>query len=260
MTTAMVSIVVFFILVVTLAGMRIASSGRFTIESREIVAAVVTVGLGLFVFGEVTEIAYGDVRLVRTIKKAAATPVKERVADMLTDEFSEESLQFESATTEAKGSPELIPKLIDTKATALSFQLGSDYYVGWVVAQYVNELTRAPYLRHLVFNDSGGRLVAIADARAIAVEFARLDGDVAAERLTDWIANADIGALRRLPGFVHVDDALSADLSTREALEKMLQGNSEELPVVDEGRFVGIARRTILMGAILMALTDTASD
>ena len=85
MEPSLIAIVAFAAIVVLLAGARIASKGRFTIESKEIVAAVVAVGLGLFVFGEVSEIAFGDIRLVRSVKAAAATLVGARVGEGQTE-------------------------------------------------------------------------------------------------------------------------------------------------------------------------------
>lgn len=261
MTTALISIAGFLLLVAFLAGIRIASKGRFTIESREILAATAVIGLGLFVFGEITEIAFGDIRLIRSIKQAAATPVSDRVGQQQTDEIREDILEFEEVEVEVKGAPERIPRLIETKATALSFQLGSPYYVAWVVAQYLDELTKAPFLRYLVFNDQQGRMVAIADARAIAARFDANDPTLSPEKLTDWIKEADIARLSRLPGYIDADWALTANTNTREALSVMLERNVESLPVInDSGRFIGVTYRSQLVGTILMALTAVEAD
>jgi hypothetical protein len=259
--SSLITIVAFAAIVLLLAGARIASKGRFTIESKEIVAAVVAVGLGLFVFGEVSEIAFGDIRLVRAVKEAAATPVGARVGEGQTEQISAASLEFEEVVTEAKGAPDRIPILIETKASALSFRVGSDYYVAWVVAQYVDELTKAPYLRYIVFNDSRGLMVGMADARAIAERFETGDPMLTPDDLTRWIEDDDRERLRGLPGYIDAADALLGTLSTRDALAAILERNTADLPVVDQaGRFVGVAHRAQLMGTILMALTDSDAE
>ena len=117
--SALIAIGAFAAIVLLLAGARIASKDRFTIESKEIVAAVVAVGLGLFVFGEVSEIAFGDIRLVRAIKEAAATPVGARVGEGKTEQISAATLEFDEVVPETKGAPDRIPRLIETKASAL---------------------------------------------------------------------------------------------------------------------------------------------
>lgn len=259
--SALIAIGAFAAIVLLLAGARIASKDRFTIESKEIVAAVVAVGLGLFVFGEVSEIAFGDIRLVRAVKEAAATPVGARVGEGKTEQFSAATLEFDEVVPEAKRAPDQIPRLIETKASALSFQVGSDDDVAWVVARYVNELTKAPYLRYIVFNDSNGLMVAMADARAIAERFQAGDPALTPDALTRWIEDADRERLRGLPGYIDAADALPGTLSTRDALAAFLERDSADLPVIDEtGRFIGVAHRAQLMGTILMALTDSSAE
>ena len=244
-----IAVAAFVLLVVFLAGMRIWTKGRFSLESREIVAAVVAVGLGLFVFGVVTEITFGDVRIVRAVRDAASASVS---VDQL-------ALQFEPSEVEAKGASGLIPALIENETSALSFQLGSDRYVPSVVMRYLEELTKEPYLRFLVFNDQVGRLVGVADARAVAEEFRQSEAVLDAKALTAWINGSDIEQLRGLPDFVDGGEALLANVSTRDALSVMLKRNAERLPVVDEtGRFLGIAYRAQLVSTILIALSDAS--
>lgn len=260
MNVTLFYLLLFLVLVVLLAFLRIRTGGRFTIETREIVAAIVVVGLVLFVSGEIKEIAFGDVRLVRDIKKAAGTPVKENVASRQINKISESTLLYEEARTETKGPVTRIPKLIDTKADALSFQLGSEYYVASAIAMYLEELTKAPFLRYLVFTNRQGEFLGMADARAIADRFHFRDGVLTPDRLTDAIENSKGAELRKLPGYIRADEALPASLSTREALSRMLARNVDKLPVIDGAKqFVGVAYQNQLMGNILMAITPETS-
>ena len=255
MQITIISLGVFLSLVLVLSFLRIKSAGRFTVETREIVAAVVVVGLFLFVSGEIKEIAFGDVRLVREIKKAADKLVKENVADQQVDTLTKETVMYDETESQAKGPVTRIPKLIETKAEALSFQLRSQYYVAAAVAKYIEELTKAPFLKYLVFNDRQGEFIGMADAREIARQFHSKDGRLTPENLTNYIKEGRIEKLRDLPGYIGAEEALSSKLSTREALSKMLEKNFEKLPVIDDTKhFVGIAYRTQLMGKILMAL------
>lgn len=261
-STETLSIGGFVLLVAVLAALRIYSQGRVTIEIKEIVAAVAVVGLALFVFGEISEIVLGELKLVRALKEAEATSVEDRLPQLATKRLSSETLVFEEEETQAKGASTRIPVLIETQATALSFELGSEYYVARVVADYLLQLTEAPHLRYLVFNDHQGRLVGIADARAIAARFrAPNRATVTPNQLTDWIEQADINALSLLPGFVSAEVAIQVSASTRQALNFMVQEHAELLPVVDAaGVFKGIVHRDQLVLAILNALTGPATE
>ena len=112
MQITIISLGVFLSLVLVLSFLRIKSSGRFTVETREIVAAAVVVGLFLFVSGEIKEIAFGDVRLVREIKKAADKLVKDNVANQQVDTLTKETVMYDETQPQAKDSVERIPKLI----------------------------------------------------------------------------------------------------------------------------------------------------
>ena len=147
MQITIISLGVFLSLVLVLSFLRIKSAGRFTVETREIVAAVVVVGLFLFVSGEIKEIAFGDVRLVREIKKAADKLVKDNVANQQVDTLTKETVMYDETESQAKGPVTRIPKLIETKAEALSLQLRSQYYVAAAVAKYIEQLTKAPFLK-----------------------------------------------------------------------------------------------------------------
>lgn len=220
MSMTFFSLALFFGLVVLLAFLRIKTAGRFTIETREIVAAIVVVGLVLFVSGEIKEIAFGDVRLVREIKKAATAPVKENVTTRQVDTINTTTLRFQESRTGAKGSVERIPMLIETKADALSFQIGSDYYVASAIAMYLEELTKAPFLQYLVFTNPKGEFVGMADARAIADRFGSRDRALTPDRLTSAIENATRAELQKLPGYIGAvfsEEGISAVSSKRSA-------------------------------------------
>ena len=83
MYTAVFTIAAFVVIIAALAALRIYSGGRLTVEIKEIVAAISVVGLGLFVLGEVTEIAFGDIKLVRRVEEAENTNVKDRIRGLL---------------------------------------------------------------------------------------------------------------------------------------------------------------------------------
>lgn len=249
-STPVLSIAAFVVLIAGLAALRIYSQGRITIEVKEIVAAIAVVGLGLFVLGEVTEVAFGDVKLVRRVKEAQDERVESRIPDTAS------TVVFEEQHTDAKGGPGLIPGLIDSRVTALSFTLGGDYYVPKYVAQYLLDLTEAPYLRYVVFNDDQGRLVGIADPRTIATAFRTDSEELTPERLTQLIKTDNVKALRTLPGFIAVDRAVQDSTTTREALDLMVQRHAALLPVIDtSGAFKGIVHEDKLVLAILHALT-----
>ncbi len=246
--TAVLSVGAFVSFALLLALVRMRSGGKFTVETREIAAAVVAVGIGLFLFGEFDEIAYGDFRLVRKISAEANTPAGDRIANKLT------ILNYEPISQQArKEGAGAIERYLKSGVEALSFDLGKkNYYVPGVVRQYIERLTKGPYLKYIVFYEPSGKMKAVADARAIAAHFRTPDAKLTPRLLTDWIAKPDLARLKGLPGYV---EPVGVKSSTREALTKMLQFDADFVPIMDEqGRFVGVARGSQLIGRLVNAL------
>lgn len=245
---AVLAVGAFLLFAILLALVRVRSGGKFTVETREIAAAVVAVGIGLFLLGQFDEIAYGDFRLVRKISAEASTPVGERVAGRTT------TVKYEPVGEQArKQGTDAIERYLRKGVEALSFELGRrNYYVPRVVREYIDRLTRAPYLRYVVFYEADGRMKAVADAREIAARFRAGDPELTPEAFTDWITNPDLARLKGLPGYV---EPVGAKNSTREALAKMLEFDADFVPVMGEdGRFVGIARGSQMIGTLVSAL------
>lgn len=250
------AVIVFVGLAILLPYLRTKSGGSISIQTSEIVTAVIAVGILLFVSGQISEVAFGDVRLVRNIKEAANKPVKEQISGPIIDEIRRSSFRFEETRTFAKGSVAAIPRILERKAKVLSFELGGDYYVGSAIAQHLDELTKAPYLQYLLFTDSSRRMVGIADARAATAQIKANSPSITWDSFTNWIKQSNVAMLSRLPGYLEAKDAIKNTMTTQEALAKMLEINADRLPVVDaNGRFIGIAYRAQLMGKILMALS-----
>ena len=246
--TAVLSVGAFVSFALLLALIRMRSEGKLTVETREIAAAVVAVGIGLFLFGEFDEIAYGDFRLVRKISAEANIPVGDRIANKAT------TLEYEPISQQArKGSTDAIEEYLQGGVEALSFDLGKkNYYVSDVVRQYIERLTEGPYLKYVVFYEPGGQMKALVDARAIAAQFRMRDTKLTPRSLTNWITKPDLVRLKGLPGYVEPVDVKS---TTREALAKMLQFDADFVPVVDEhGRFIGVSKGSQLIGRLVSAL------
>ena len=92
------SVGAFVLFAVLLAFVRVRSEGRFTVETREITAAVVAVAIGLLLFGELDEIAFGDLRIARKISEEADKSVVDRIA------FSPTTVKYERAGAAARKS------------------------------------------------------------------------------------------------------------------------------------------------------------
>ena len=152
-----------------------------------------------------------------------------------------------------KGGTDAIEKYLRSGVEALSFDLGrKNYYVPSVVRQYIERLTRAPYLKYLVFYGPDGKMHAVADARAIAAHFRTGNAKLTPRSLTAWITKPDLMQLKGLPGYV---EPVGVKSSTREALAEMLRFDADFVPIMDErGKFVGIARGSQLIGRLVSAL------
>lgn len=250
--SATVAIAAFLLLVVLLALVRVRSKGKFTVETREIAAAIVAVGIGLFLSGELDEIAYGDFRLVRKISAEAKTPVNDRLR------VKASTVQYTRRDEGEKRGVEQIRRFIRNRVDALSFQLGRRNYYYWsAIEQYFTKLTAAPYMRYVVFYGPDGRMKGLADARAIADRFRAKDPALTPRLFTRWVEQPDLKAIARLPGYV---EPVAHNSSTREALSKMLEFGTNHVPVTDEnGKFVGTADGSQLMGTLVNALAAAES-
>ena len=166
-----------------------------------------------------------------------------------------------------------IPSYLEARVEALSFQL-RDFYDGPITWKYMERLSSLPEFRFVIlYEDDGETLFGLYSVAALKGRFdppdqARLrvefgddpwavpnrDGVPGWAEFAERIAAGDEDWLRSLPSFQSRDDAIPANKSSVEALIEMDRLRVDQLPVVDEGRFVGITDRSRLTSGLLIEL------
>jgi len=71
------------------------------------------------------------------------------------------------------------------------------------------------------------------------------------QKLADWINSSNTEGLKTLPGFVGWKDALDSKADREKALQQMNALGIQTIPVVNNGKFVGIIEQSKLTASIL---------
>ncbi len=126
-------------------------------------------------------------------------------------------------------------------------------YVG-----FLDSLFASASVRYLVVEDASGLFLGMAPLKSIAEvpELLTPDGECRAGVLVDWIENNEILNLGRIPGFVSEPDAARMDWDRRTCLTEMLRRGIEALPVVSQGRLMGIVESTKLTTLLVADLAE----
>jgi hypothetical protein len=246
MTTLLISIGGFILLVIALVVLRARTGNRFEIKNSDIVIALIPIALWLFLTGKVQEFAFGDLKIVAAIKDASDSPVGPQVSTL-------SQLPVEAVRTDVKSDVGQIPRLIQNKSQALSFRLGHGGYWGPAITQYLDELTRYPFLKYILINNADGTFFGMADAREVAGSLRGVSGTLDAQAFANWLNGSRRTELRALPGFIAAEQGLRQDSDKRKALSLMDSLDVQTLPVVDaRGVFAGIVDRSKLTASMIL--------
>lgn len=187
---------------------------------------------------------------------AAQADIQGQVADTVTPAVDEVVQMLEMA---GKGGVREIPRLIENRTQALVFRLGHGGYYGPAIQQYFEALYASSYLQYLVVVDQDGKLFCLYDVLDLAVHF-RTEGGRGYDEFARWLNNPNERtpeSLRRLPGFIGKDQAVSRQISKRDALERMEEFGVDSLPVVDEqGGFGGMIDRSRLTSSLILEVAE----
>jgi len=246
MTTLLISIGAFVLLVIALVALRAKTGSKFEIKNSDVVIALIPIALWLFLTGKVQEFAFGDFKIVAAIKDASASPVGPQVSVL-------SELPVQPVRTDVKAGVAEIPTLIRNKSQALSFRLGHGGYWGPAIARYFGELIQYPFLRYVIINNPDGSFFGLADARQVAASLQSAGGSLDAQAFANWLNNSRTQELRDLPGFIPADRSLRQDSDKRKALELMENLDVQTLPVLDaNGAFAGIVDRSKLTASMII--------
>ncbi len=152
-----------------------------------------------------------------------------------------------------------LQRLVERKVDALAFRLGSAGYYGPAIRSYLEKLSGSSHLRAIVVQNADGTLFGMYVA-ADLVGYLNVAGDAGYAEFQRLLNAGDEGArtrLANLPGFVAVNDAVTASTSKRDALATMARLDVGSLPVVNaERHFVGTVDRSKLTASLILAVSD----
>jgi len=247
MSTLLIAIGGFVLLLVLLVFLRIKTGNQFEIKNSDVVLALIPVAFWLFLTGKIQEFTFGDFRIVAAIKGATESPVAAQVTE----------LPVESVRVDVKGGVGEIPDLIRKKSQALSFRMGHGGYWGPAIDEHLRVLTQNPFLRYIVINNADGSFFGMTDARQFAAMVQANTPSFSAQAFADWLNDSNKAQIGALPGFISAQHALRKVADKRQALQLMESLDVQTLPVVDdEGRFVGIVDRSKLTASMLIDIAD----
>lgn len=163
----------------------------------------------------------------------------------------------------AKGGPRELQRLIERKAEALVFRLGHGGYDGPAIQTYFEALSGSSNLRTVVINQEDGQLFGMYHASDL-IGYLRITKEAGYEAFRRFLNSGDERAqqeLAKLPGFVHVEQAVTPTTSKRDALARMEKINSHSLPVTNEQKqFLGTVNRSKLTAGLILAVTNKLEE
>jgi len=238
--------------VVIIAGMMVLRwkiGANFEVRNSDILLAIVPVALWLVLTGKIQKLEFGEFKIEAAFVEASKESISNQVTEL--------SLPLETLRLDPKEGVEQLPRLLEKKTEGLYFQLGYGGYYGPAIQEYLDVLTRSPYLKYLVFIDQQKKFAALADARQLYAILTAPNRPFDAGKFADWVRRSDLASLAGLPGFVGVENAIRRDANKQTVLEKMEKLDRDILPVMGEdGSFAGIVDRSRLTASLIIDVAN----
>ena len=156
-----------------------------------------------------------------------------------------------------------VKRLLQRRVEALEFRLGFGGYNGSAIQAYFDALSGSSQLRSIVVNNQDGTLFGMYLAGDL-IGYLRVTREQGYAELGQRLNRGDDASraeLKKLPGFVGAEHAVTASTSKRESLARMEQLNVDSLPVVDNvRRFVGTVDRGKVTASLILAVTDKVEN
>jgi len=212
-----------------------------------IVIAVLPVVFWLLFTGRLASVKAFGVELTSAIRRESSETI---VPDM--------EIRYQPIDASPKAGVEAIPRYIEKRTPAISFELGKrGYYNSDVIREYLEGLLPHGFLKYAVFNDEDGRFAAMMPAYQLY-----LVGSLDHEAINGFqpvVEAVEKGSVVDFPGVVTAKAALKVADTKSRAMEIFSRNEADELPVLnDQGRLVGVVTRGKLMSEILASILRAA--
>jgi CBS domain-containing protein len=259
MSTAMIATLlsVGAILVIASLFLRVQSGGRYEFKTGDLVFLVIPLLLVSLATGKIKGLDLFGVKadLSALWVEAAQAKIEKQVAPAASASVQDVVHIMEMG---AKGGTPDLQRLLQRRVEALEFRLGFGYN-GSAIQAYFDALSGSSQLRSIVVNNQDGTQFGMYLAGDL-IGYLRVTREQGYAELGQRLNRGDETSraeLRKLPGFVGAEHAVTASTSKRESLARMEQLNVDSLPVVDNGRrFVGTVDRGKVTASLILTVTD----
>jgi len=263
MSTAMIATLlsVGAILVIASLFLRVQSGGRYEFKTGDLVFLVIPLLLVSLATGKIKGLDLFGVKadLSALWVEAAQAKIEKQVAPAASASVQDVVHIMEMG---AKGGTPDLQRLLQRRVEALEFRLGFGYN-GSAIQAYFDALSGSSQLRSIVVNNQDGTQFGMYLAGDL-IGYLRVTREQGYAELGQRLNRGDETSraeLRKLPGFVGAEHAVTASTSKRESLARMEQLNVDSLPVVDNGRrFVGTVDRGKVTASLILTVTDKVEN
>ncbi len=223
-----------------------AKNSKYEVRPAEIVVAILPIVIFLLVTGKVQKFEFGEFKIESAFVKASTSPITSQVTPL-------RGLPSEPLRIDPKLGPNEIPHLIERKTEGLLFRLGHGGYVGEVIKEYLVSLVKYPFLRYIIMEDKDGSFFAVADAQELTALLMSVNPPYRAEDFARWLNSPDKASLKKLPGFIPSESAVSETTDKSQALQLMESLDVDNLPAINKDkRFTGIVNRSRLTASLII--------
>lgn len=242
-----ISIAIFLLIILLMVIMRMRTGGKFEVKSPDILIAFIPIAMWMVFSGQVKVIEFAGFRIESAFIEALGAKVKEQA-----------KLPVEEIATEPKAGLGKIRELISNKTEGLSFSLGRGYYVGSIIDEYLNELTRYPFFKYVVINDQTGKFYGLIEAGHLQSSLSQPAYKANFDDFARWLNRADRTALSNIPGFIGNKHTITKDTEKQTALQEMEDWDLNTLPVLNEKKeFFGVVERNRLISSLILEVAKT---
>jgi hypothetical protein len=244
MSLLLITLVVFFAILVAVVVLRIRGGEKFDIKSPDILLALIPIAIWLVLTNKVKVIEFGGFKIETALVNAAEAAVASQVTPITS------KLPVDPLRAGPKGSVSEIPSLVEARTEALIFQLGGQGYYGPAIGTYLQELSAHPFFKYIVINQSDGKFAGVADGRQFAAMVKVRPGY--ADDFVKWLEKSDANSLTNLPGYVSAATAVEPATDRLTALQRMETLDLDALPVLDkDGKLAGQLKRSRLLSSLI---------
>ena len=229
------------LIVLTLVRKRLGSA--FEVKNTDIVLGLLPVVLYLFTAGKITKFEYGDLKIETAFLEAAQASVTEQVAAV-------SDLPVRTINASPKGGMDMIPSIAKSGSEALTFTIGYTGYAGYVIEEYIKALKDTP-VRYAIFQNTNFDFVGMMHLHDISS-----GAGFNAYALSAALNAGNAEPIRAQPHFIPAADAITKSATKQDALKRMEDRNLDFLPVLEDGKLIGIVERSRLTSSLLIEVAS----